>query len=211
MNEPAVRSRLLQLRRDLEAARNGRDLLERKREAIVRALAERVPRRDEQHRAAGHALARARTALREAQIELGRTLIDAAALAQPPLGALHVQEAAIVGVKVPRIEAPPAPYRPLYGPAGASDALDTAGAAFAAALPALLTLASEETTVRRLRAALARTARRLNAVDQLVLPAIARQITAIAAALEEDERDEAVRRKRWVELHKADGLQPMVG
>jgi hypothetical protein len=43
--------------------------------------------------------------------------------------------------------------------------------------------------------ALARTARRLNALDQSMLPRIAGEIHAITNALEEDERDEATRRK----------------
>ncbi len=202
MNVPAVRSRLLQLRRDLEAARSGRDLLDRKREAIVRALAEHVPRRDELYRVAAKALGLARTALHEAQTELGRTVIDAAALAQPPLGAIQVHERPIVGVRVPRVEGAFGDYRAHYGPATASDSLDRAGEAFVATLPSLLALASEETAVRRLRAALARTARRLNAIDQLVLPEISRHIHTVAAALDEEERDEAVRRKCWLQINK---------
>lgn len=203
MNVPAVRSRLLQLRRDLKAARSGRDLLDRKREAIVKALVEHEPRRDELQRVAAKALDLARTALHEAQTELGRMAIDAAALAQPPLGAIQVHETSIVGVKVPRIEGEFPPYRAHYGPATASVSLDRAGEAFAATLPGLLALASEETAVRRLRAALARTARRVNAIDQVVLPDISRQIHAVAAALDEEERDEAVRRRCWLRINKA--------
>lgn len=198
MNAPAVRSHLLQLRRDLEAARSGRDLLDRKREAILRSLAEHVPRRDKHDRAATHALGLARAALQEAQIELGRTAVHAATLAQPPAAAIGVFESSIVGVKVPWIVAPLTRYRPHYGPAGGSTSLDRAGAAFAHALPLLLALASENTAVKRLRAALARTARRLNTLDQVVVPDISRQIQMVAAALEEDERDDAVRRKRWL-------------
>lgn len=199
MNVPPVRSRLIQLRRDLEAAKNGRGLLDRKREAIVRALAERVPRRDEQYRAAAAELVHARAALHDAQVQLGRASVDAAALAQPLLDAVRVRDAAIVGVRVPRADVARDAYRPRYGPASGSDALDRAGAAFTAAVPTLVALASDETAVRRLRDALARTARRLNAIDQLVVPEIARQISTVAAALEEEERDEAVRRQRWLE------------
>lgn len=198
MNQPAVRSRLLQLKRDLEAARNGRDLLERKRETIVRALGEWVPRRDDRVKVAARELAFARSRLRDTQIQVGRSVIDGAALAQPSYGAIPIHDASIVGVKIPRVDVASTPYRPVYGPAGAAASLDRAGAAFAAVLPRLLILASEETAVKRLRAALARTARRLNTIEQRVLPELTRQIRDVAAALEEEERDEAVRRKCWL-------------
>jgi vacuolar-type H+-ATPase subunit D/Vma8 len=56
-------------------------------------------------------------------------------------------------------------------------------------------LASEEAAVQRLRAALARTARRQNALDQIVLPELGVLVRSVTAALEEEERDEATRRK----------------
>lgn len=198
MREPAVRSRLLQLRRDLEAARRGRDLLDRKREALLRAIAERTPQRDARRTAAATALGEARTALDTAHIELGRTAVGAAALAQPPHGPLHVERASVVGVPVPRVHLPPARFQPYYGPASGSWSLDRAGAAFAGALAVLLALASEQAALRALGAALARTARRLNAIDQVIIPDISHQIASIAAALEEEERDEASRRKQWL-------------
>jgi vacuolar-type H+-ATPase subunit D/Vma8 len=43
----------------------------------------------------------------------------------------------------------------------------------------------------------------MNALDEIVLPGIQRQIAAVGAALEEEERDEAIRRKRWVDARLA--------
>jgi V/A-type H+-transporting ATPase subunit D len=195
MTPPAVRSRLLQLRRDLDAARDGRQLLDRKREAIVHALAERLPRQVARMQAARRAIETARASLSLAQDELGRAAVTAAAIAQPLIDGCRREAATIAGVRVPTLSLPPAPFVPHYGPTGGSPALDRAGAAFASAVEALVALASQEAAVRRLRAALARTARRLNALDQIVLPAIAHDIRAIGSALEEDERDEATRRR----------------
>jgi V/A-type H+-transporting ATPase subunit D len=193
----AGRLRLLELRRDLGAAHLGRDLLDRKREAILRTLVERLPRVDELRRAVARDLASARHALADAQCELGRSAVDAAALAQPPVASITVRETTIVGVALPRIAGAFAPFRPRYGSASGSERLDAAGAAFTTLVPGLLAFASEEVAVRRLRAALARIVRRLNALDTLVLPDLSEQVHAMAAALEEEERDEAVRRKQW--------------
>lgn len=198
MSEPAIRSRLLRLRRDLRAAEEGRNLLDRKREAIVRTIAERSPRCARHEAAAGVSLAAAREAVRGVQTQIGRAAVDGAALAQEPPPPLSMSDTIVVGVKIPRADLEPARFMPRYGPAGVPASLDHAGAAVVAALSDLAALASEAVALRRLRAALARTARRLNALDQIVLPSLAEQVRAIDAALEEEERDESTRRTRWV-------------
>ena len=71
MSGPAVRSRLLTLHQDRRAARLGRDLLDNKREAILRELLKRVRRRDELRVAVRRMLREAAGSLREARIELG--------------------------------------------------------------------------------------------------------------------------------------------
>jgi V/A-type H+-transporting ATPase subunit D len=101
----------------------------------------------------------------------------------------------MAAVRVPQITLADEGYRPQYGPASASEPLDRAGARFASALVALAALASEESAVRHLRAALARTARRVNALERIVLPETAALIRAVTSAIEEDDRDDAIRRK----------------
>lgn len=197
MIESAGRSRLLELRRELAAARDGRALLDRKREAILRAVSERLSRLESLRGSVAKGLSSARAQLAEAQLELGRTVVDAAALAQPGVGPINAIETGLVGVALPEVGAVVGRFLPRYGPVGASTALDRAGADFAALIPPLLALASQDTAIRRLHRALTRTVRRLNALDTIVLPELSRQVHVVAAALEEEERDEAVRRKRW--------------
>ena len=198
MKRPAVRSQLLRIREELGAAHDGRDLLDRKREAIVRALAERVPRRAALIKEAADRLSGARAALGRAELAMGRAAVDAAALAQPPLPPLDVQELAVVGVRVPLVRITTKEFQPEYGPASGSAQLDEAGAAFTAALTPLADLAAEDTAVRALQAALSRTSRRLNALDKELIPDLEHQIRTLTAALEEEERDEAVRRRIWL-------------
>jgi L,D-transpeptidase YcbB len=197
MIQSAGRSRLLELRRDRATARDGRALLDRKREAILRAISERLPKRDARRALVASALRRARAHLAEAQLQSGRTAVDAAALAQPRMGELDVSETRLVGVALPEVGTVPGRFVPRYGPAGVAPALDRAGADFTALIPDILLLATQEAALRRLRRALARTVRRLNALDLIVLPELSREIHNVSTALEEEERDEAVRRKRW--------------
>ena len=201
MIESAGRSRLLKLRREMATAREGRALLDRKREAILRAVTERAPPLDALRRSAALALAEARIDLAEAQMVLGRIAVDSAVLAQPRLVAIAATETSLVGVALPDVSAVVARFVPRYGPVSGSPELDRAGERFLTLVPALLRLAAQEASVRRLRRALSRTVRRLNALDTIVLPELIRETHIVTSALEEEERDEAVRRECWRALH----------
>jgi V/A-type H+-transporting ATPase subunit D len=199
MSGPAVRSRLLTLQQDRQAARLGRALLDSKREAILQELLKRARRRDLLHADVTQALDEARRALREARIEMGSAGIDAAVLAQPVRAAVDVRHGSLVGVPMPRLQSRLKPFKPQFGPAATSSSLDTAGMRFSALVPGLVALAEEEEAVRNLRVGLAKTVRRLKALERVVIPRLERDVRDVTVALEEDERDESVRRKRWVE------------
>jgi vacuolar-type H+-ATPase subunit D/Vma8 len=61
-------------------------------------------------------------------------------------------------------------------------------------MPRVVELASQETALRDLATALQRTMRTLNALEGVLLPQLDGEVRAVAAALEEEERDE---RSRW--------------
>ena len=59
----------------------------------------------------------------------------------------------------------------------------------------MVALAQEEIALTRLSAAMRKTTKLLNALQKVVLPRIERDIRAIVDGIEEDERDDAVRRR----------------
>jgi vacuolar-type H+-ATPase subunit D/Vma8 len=81
--------------------------------------------------------------------------------------------------------------------------VDAAGAAYAAVLPILARLAENDLTVRTLRRALVETTRRLKALENVVIPRLARTLRNVTSAIEEDERAEAFGRKLWVRWQEA--------
>lgn len=198
MTAAAVRSRLLLLRREREAARRGQDLLEQKREVLLRELLRRTRLRDEVADRAAAALAGARARLREARTELGRLAVDSAALAQTEIVSVERRAKTLLGIALPALQGRFKPFRPRYGLGGTAESLDRAGSAFAEALPVLVRLAEEELAVRNLREGFAKTIRHLNALEKVVLPRLDDEIRAVTTALEEEDRDEALRRKRWL-------------
>jgi V/A-type H+-transporting ATPase subunit D len=198
MTGAAVRSRLLILRRERGAARRGHDLLEQKREVLLRELLRRTRLRADVADRAAAALADARARLREAQTELGRLAVESAALAQTEMASVERRAKKLLGIALPALHGRFKPFRPRYGPGGTAESLDRAGSAFADALPVLVRLAEEDLAVRNLQEGFAKTVRRLNALEKVVLPRLDDEIRAVTTALEEEDRDEALRRKRWL-------------
>lgn len=200
MSKPAVRSRLPELRRARDAAERGRDVLEQKLELLRREWARRRELRERASMVAESRLLEAVKAAREARIEVGRGAMTAAALAQPKAPEIEWSWTRITGVRVPALRASARPFRALYGTGGTAASLDTAAEAAGAALTALVALAAEDAAAKALRRATLKTLRRVNALDHAVLPQIRRDLREIAAALEEDERDESIRRNAWLAM-----------
>ncbi|HTO86709.1 MAG TPA: V-type ATP synthase subunit D [Thermoanaerobaculia bacterium] len=198
MSGAANRSRWLQLRAESQAARRGRDLLDEKREALVREIARRLTRREDAWRRAAASLAEARAALRDARTEVGRPALESAALGRAAQSPAGWRETSVFGIPVPALVSQPSPWRPAWGPGGSAAALDRAGAAFGKALPSVIELAQEELAVRALERGLAKTSHRINALERIILPGLAREIREVSSAIEEEERDEAFRRRRWL-------------
>ena len=198
MTGAATRSRLIALRQQQSAARLGHELLDRKREAILRELLQRTGRRDRQRELVRREGEEAWRGVAGAVADIGVRAFNAAALAQPPSASVERQQTSVVGVVIPRLIARVSAFTPQYGFGGTSASLDAAGVSCTHVVADLVTLAEEEEAVRRLRSALRKTVRRLQALEKIVIPALNREASAVGAALEEEERDESFRRKRWV-------------
>lgn len=189
------RSRLYELRRERTSARRAAELLERKREVLLRETTKRAARLDALRSALQRDHRAACDLLRVAQVEIGSRTIDAAALAQPLTVVIRKRALTVMGVRVVEVEASAPPYRAVYGAASTRHSLDAAGAAFTALLPKAIELAAEESAVARLRLALRKATKIVNALQKIILPHLEQQIRLTVESIGEEERDEAVRRK----------------
>ncbi len=189
------RSRLNELRRDRASALRGADLLDRKREVLLRETSRRAARAEAMRRDVERMLADARKRLRIAEVHVGRERITAAGFAQPLVTSVDSRQSAIMGVRFVELRASSAPYRAVYGPASTSESLDAAGTAFAALVPHVVELAAEESAVARLRVAVRKVTKIVNALQKVIIPRLEQQIRMTVESIAEEERDEAVRRK----------------
>jgi len=193
----AVRSRLYELRRDRQAAQRSAELLDHKREALLREILRREHRRSALRAKVDELYKAAHFKLRVARVELGIDAIEAASLAQSAHVAIVERASSVMGVRVARIDAAYETFRACYGAAATAESLDVAGAAFLELLQPLIDLAQEETAIRRLRFAMRKTTKIFNALRKVVLPRIERDIRATVEGIEEEERDEFTRREVW--------------
>jgi V/A-type H+-transporting ATPase subunit D len=195
----ATRAELLAKRGQISLARQGRDLLKEKRNALLRELmrtAEQVMRSgDELEQSASEAT----IALAVAEALDGAETIRSAAFAARGQVILEVTGTNIMGVPVPVIEQKSVARNLLnrgYSLPTVSSRIDTVAEAFETLLDCAIEVAESEMRLRRLAEEIGRTTRRVNALDNVLIPRLETEQNYIQMVLEEREREDLFRLKR---------------
>ncbi len=199
MRRPSTRMALLAGRAQLALARQGRELLEEKRDALLRELYREVQVVWAAREELESAVSGARFALDAARVWLGPDQVAAAAVAAAGEIPVDVQAASIMGVALPAV-APRDVVRSAAArdrsPLASGPTLELAAERFEEVLTIAIRLATIEVRVRRLAAEIRRTSSRVNALRTRVIPELEAQSRAIELALEQRERDDRFRLKR---------------
>lgn len=146
------------------------------------------------------AAAAARRALAAAEAVAGPEAVHSAATASRRDIPLTSAVTTVMGVRIADIEYP-AIGRPCtgrgYSLAGSSAAIDATAEQFEALVGAVLELASKELRLRRLIDEIGKATRRVNALESVVIPRLRRERAAIQTILDERERQDHFRLKRF--------------
>ncbi len=193
---PRTRATLLLLRQSLAEAREGHALLERKREVLLREVWELV-RAARQHEGRVRAdFDAAHAALREARLDAGSAVVRWALLAPSAHTTCTVEARHLMGVTLPKVRLHVRPERLTTSAGGTPTSLDAARRRWLDVLGSLDVWAETYGAVWRVAAELARTQRRVNALEQVLIPEQEAAIRAIESTLEEADREGFVRTKR---------------
>jgi V/A-type H+-transporting ATPase subunit D len=184
-----TRTNLLGLRRDLEFANEGYELLEQKREILVVELKGLTARAVEAQRQVDEELARAFASLREAQLASGNSGISFAARAVNVTTDISLRERRIMGVGIPTVSVGVKDNAPYYGPLATSVWTDEAVVRFKAAIAAIGRLAESRISLVRLAREIQKTIRRVNALEKIFIPDYEETVKYIQDSLEEAERE----------------------
>jgi V/A-type H+-transporting ATPase subunit D len=195
----ATRAELLAKKKQIVLARQGRDLLKEKRNALLKELlriAEQVIRTsDELEQSVGESVA----ALALAEALDGPEAVQSAALAARGQVSLTVKVTNVMGVLTPVIEHKRVRRGPLdrgYSLTTVSSRIEEVAEAFESQLDLVIELASSEMRLRRLAEEIGRTTRRVNALENVLIPHLETQRNYIQMVLEEREREDLFRLKR---------------
>ncbi len=193
---PTTKANLLHLKEDLALAQEGQRLLDEKREVILRELLSHM---EDMRRTRAEATALLHEAYKEltaACMALGRDQVARASLAAAPPAEIRIQERSLFSVLLPLFNWEAGDQPPPWGLLGTSIELDLTQQKFLAALHRLIELAELEIAFQRLAIELRKTQKRVNALQNLLIPQYKATLTYVEDGLEEREREELFQLKR---------------
>lgn len=189
---------LLARKAQLRLARQGYDLFEQKRSALMEELFRIVAEALEEADSVQGAAAIAQRALARAHATAGTEALQSAALATDTQISPRITKSNVMGAVIPTIEHKLASRSALdrgYSIVGTSLTIDDAASAFETEVNAILLLAGTELRLKRLLHEIQRTSRRLNALEQMLIPRLEAEIRYIETTLDERERSDHFRLK----------------
>lgn len=203
-----TRMALLQLKRRIQLAKKGHELLKKKRDALVMQFFNLVADRKNLRIKMHEGLEEAYTSLIEAQMQVGKKEFENLSLAIPPTAEFDVRTYNIMGVVVPIFNLRGKIKRPYttrgYSLINTSSKVDEVVNKFQKLLREILDLAEVEEQVRLVAEELESTKRRVNALEYVLLPKLNKTYRWIELSLEEREREDFFRLKRMKNVLKGE-------
>ena len=191
-----TRSNLLQRRDQLQLANRGADLLKRKRDALIAEFFDLVQSSLEARRSLSGTSQEAYFSLFLANAWDGPEAVESLSLAAQSGLDVDIKMENLFGVKVPEVQPPSfsddLPFSPINAGARTLDAARE----FRKLTEALIKVAATETRLRRIGEEIKKTNRRVNALEQLVIPGINQQIKDIRSVLDQRALEEVTVLKR---------------
>lgn len=189
-----TKGNLIAAKRSLALSKLGYDLMDRKRNVLVRELMQLVDRAKELRGSIEETYQKAYAELQEANITLG--VVGRFASTVPLDESVEIKTRTVMGVEIPMISHDDeSPSSIPYGFLETNVQLDEAYAAFVKVRNMTLMLAEVDTGVFRLATAISATQRRANALKEVLIPRYTQIIRTISDALEDKEREEFTRMK----------------
>lgn len=182
-------------KRSRALADNGYELMDRKRNILIREIMELMDEAEDLQERIDTTFSEAYASMRLAEISMGGSA-QSGANAVPIDDSFSIRFRSVMGVELPVVSAEPEePSGPPYGLAFTSSDLDDAYFKFAEVKELIRELAETENCIYRLAYAIKKAQKRANALQNIVIPGLDSEIARISDALEEKEREEFVRLK----------------
>jgi len=184
-----TKTNMMKVKRDLGFALEGWELLDQKRKILVVELMGLIDRAVEAQERVETGLGEAYGALDQATLRMGRREVNLIALGMNMESNVMFSEKRVMGVSLPRVKVEFDDRSPYFASAESSIWLDETIKKFREVLALLGTLAEARISLMRLAREVAKTIRRVNALEKIFIPDQEETLKYIQMALEESERE----------------------
>jgi len=179
----------------LKLAEEGHDLLERKRNVMMRELVSMIKDAQKLQEEINSVFEKAYESLRYACLDLGMEFIEEIGLSVPEYVNLSVRMRSVMGVEVPEIVEADLPEQIPYGIHRTNSALDRAYVSFREVLSLIIKVSLLENAVYRLAYEVKKVRKRVSALENVIIPNIRENLKRIQETLEEWAKEDFVRLK----------------
>ena len=190
-----TKGNLILAKNSLALAKQGYELMDKKRNILIRELMELIDKADSIQKEILVTYETAYKALEAANIELGINYVMESASSVPTEESITIKSRSIMGVEIPHIDYDKNSISPTYSFYGSSLNLDKARVAFEKVKVLSIELAAIENSAYRLATNVKKTQKRANALQNITIPTFTERVKSISNALEEKEREEFTRLK----------------
>ncbi|MCJ2533913.1 MAG: V-type ATP synthase subunit D [Candidatus Thermoplasmatota archaeon] len=193
-----TRMELLEIRKKTILAEKGHKLLEEKRDALVERFFTIIDRRNQMKKEVDDTFNDAFLSLIQSQMIIGEQKVDDISHLTKDIGEVSFESDNIMGVKIPKLNSDDITVdeKPLYGFSETCAKLDDAKKQFTALVSKLINLADLEGGIKSLAVEIEKTKRRVNVLENNLIPKLYATRKYIEMQLEEREREDFFRRKR---------------
>lgn len=188
-----TKGNLLAVKKSLELSRTGYELLDRKRNILVREMMALIERAAKIQDRIDGTYDQAYKALQAANITLG--ICEELSHTVPVENGLNVAYRSVMGVEIPMVTLETSELPIPYGLVNTNSLLDRAYELFGEVKKLTAELAEVENSVYRLADAVKKAQKRANALKNIMIPRFESTVKTISDALEEKDREEFSRLK----------------
>ena len=188
-----TKANLMATQKSLSLAKLGYELMDRKRNILVREMMQLVDEAKEVESTINEAYKKAYASLQKANITLGRCSDYARTV--PLDETLKVDYKSVMGVEIPQITLGEQDMKNYYGFDTTNSYLDEAYFNFNEAKKLSVKLVETQTSIYRLADAIKKTKKRANALNNIMIPKFTQTVKFISEALDEKEREDFTRLK----------------
>lgn len=195
LNVAPTKSNLLSARASLELSKKGYELLDKKRNVLIREMMSLIGKSKDIQDRINSTFPEAYEALRAANMTEGIDTVEDIAMSVKEVRDFEVLIRSVMGVEVPSIKYEIKKLEPTYSFYRTNNAFDIAVMKFQKVKYLIYELSEVENSVYRLAMEVKKTQKRTNALQNIQIPKYTEIVRLIRSALEEREREDFFRLK----------------